>query len=545
MNHDKCAASMNTPVLELVNIRKRYGAVMALVGVDLCLRSGEVHALMGQNGAGKSTLIKVLTGVVPADGGSMLLDGIPVAPTTPLQAQQLGISTVYQEANLCPNLSVAENIFAGRYPRRSWRGGWLIDRPRMRREAELLLGRLALDIDVRQPLAHCPMAVQQLVAIARAVSVQARVLILDEPTSSLDEREVQKLYDVMRHLRAEGMAILFVTHFLDQVYAMADRITVLRNGAFVQESTPADLPPAALVAAMVGRDVPPAPPRAIQGVSSGQGLELGEDGHDPGAWLEAQALQSTARLAPVSLRLRAGEVVGMAGLLGSGRTEVARLLYGLDRARDGRLWIQGEPVQFKHPRTAVARGLAFCPEERKTAGILGELSVRENIVLALQLRRGWWRTIPLWEQRALAEDAIRRLGIKTGSTETLAARLSGGNQQKVLLARWLVTKPGLLIVDEPTRGIDVAAKMEVMNELRVLAEQGMAVLFISSELEEVIAVSHRVLVMRNRALVAECAAGVSEAELTALISEVSGDDPGGGPPDHAAHGRGDERRLAA
>lgn len=497
-------------VLCLRGLHKRFGRVQALADVQLTLRAGEVHVLMGQNGAGKSTLIKVLTGVHQADGGQMLLDGQSIDPASPLAAQRLGISTVYQELNLCPNLTVAENILAGRYPRRSMWAGRAIDRPRMLREAQALLARLSLDIDVTLPLARYPVAVQQLVAMARALGVQAKVLILDEPTSSLDDSEVQRLFAVMRQLRAEGLAILFVTHFLDQVYAVADRISVMRNGSFVGEWQPADLPPAALVAAMVGRDLAP----AAQASTPVQ-AEVGEP-----PWLQASSLVSSQRLAPVSLALQTGQVVGVAGLLGAGRTELARLLFGLDSACGGELKVRGRSVRWRHPAQAVRHGLAFCPEERKAEGIVAELSVRENIVLALQARQGLWPHIGLRQQREMAAHYIQLLGIRTEDAETPIGQLSGGNQQKAVLARWLATAPQLLILDEPTRGIDVAAKQDLMDEVLRLAGQGMAVLFISSELEEVLRVSDRVLVMRNRQLVADLPRGVNTDDLNALISEL-------------------------
>lgn len=496
-------------MLELQGIAKRFGAVTALQGVQLHLRPGEIHALMGQNGAGKSTLIKVLTGVHPADAGSMRLDGQPISPATPLAAQQLGISTVYQEVNLCANLSVAENIFAGRAPRRGWLALKAIDGPRMAREARALLARLQLQIDVTQPLSRFPVAVQQMVAIARALAVQAKVLILDEPTSSLDEDEVARLFEVMRGLRDQGLAILFVTHFLDQVYAVSDRITVLRNGTWVGEWPAAELPAPALIAAMVGRDVALAAGSPQAAGPAGQGVPR----------LQAQGLGARHRLAPTDLSLHDGEVTGVAGLLGSGRTELARLLFGLDAADTGQLSLGGVPVRLQHPAQAIQQGLAFCPEERKADGIVAELSVRENIVLALQARQGLWPHIGPTRQRELANRYITLLGIRTQDADTPIGQLSGGNQQKAVLARWLATDPKLLILDEPTRGIDVAAKQDLMNEVLRLARGGMSVLFISSELDEVLRVSDRVLVMRNRAKVGELPGGCGEAAVLALITE--------------------------
>ena len=492
-------------VLHAEGLHKRFGATRALDGAGLCLRAGEIHALMGQNGAGKSTLIKLLTGVESPDAGSVALDGRAIAPATPLEAQREGISTVYQEVNLCPNLSVAENLYAGRYPRR--RG--MIDWKRVRSGARALLAGMQLDLDVDRPLSAFPVAIQQMVAIARALGVSARVLILDEPTSSLDRDEVQQLFALMRRLRERGMAIVFVTHFLDQVYAVSDRITVLRNGGLVGEFTPDQLPQAALVRAMVGRDVEPG--------GSGSVAAAAGDAAAP-VVLETRGLARRGSLEPVDLQLRAGEVMGLGGLLGSGRTELARLLFGLDRSDAGELQVQGRRAGFHHPAEAVARGLALCPEERKTEGIVAGLSVRENIVLALQARLGWLRALPRARQDALAQGYVELLGIRTAGIETPVGALSGGNQQKVVLARWLATQPLLLILDEPTRGIDVAAKQEIMAEVVRLAREGMAVLFISAEIEELTRLSDRITVLRDRRRAGELPGGSDDAQVLDMIA---------------------------
>jgi galactofuranose transport system ATP-binding protein len=494
-------------VLEARRLTRRFTGVLALSAVDFRLFAGEVHALMGQNGAGKSTLIKALTGVYPADAGELLLNGTRVAPSSPAAAQRLGISTVYQEVNLCPNLSVAENIFAGRYPRRGAAGLWGIDWPAMHTQARALLARLNLDIDVTRLLASYPVAVQQMVAIARALSVESQVLILDEPTSSLDEEEVARLFEVLRQLRDEGMAILFVTHFFDQMYAISDRITVLRNGERVGEYLTADLPPQALITAMVGRELSAA---------------AGRNSYVPDtaapALLAAQHFGRRGRLHPVDLSLRRGEVLGIAGLLGSGRTELARLLFGLDRSDSGKLTLDGTPVRFDSPAQAISHGLALCPEERKVDGIVAELSVRENITLALQARLGIWNYLSRARQQAIADRFVQALGIKTADIDTPIAQLSGGNQQKVILARWLATEPRLLILDEPTRGIDVAAKQEIMNEILALARDGLAVMFISSEMDEVLRVSDRIAVLRDRSKVGELPGASSEQQIYHLIA---------------------------
>lgn len=497
-------------VLEARGLTRRFTGVLALSGVDFRLFPGEVHALMGQNGAGKSTLIKVLTGVYPADAGELLLGGRRIRPDTPAAAQRLGISTVYQEVNLAPNLSVAENIFAGRYPRRANLAWGPIDWPRMRSEARELLVRLNLDIDVTRLLSDFPVAIQQMVAIARALSVQARVLILDEPTSSLDEQEVARLFAVLRDIKAKGMAILFVTHFFQQMYDISDRITVLRNGERVGEYLLDELPPAALITAMVGRELSAASGR------NDAAHRVAEAGAAP--LLQATGLGRRGQLRPVDLSLHRGEVVGVGGLLGSGRTELARLLFALDRSDSGELRMDGSPVRFDSPAQAIAHGLGLCPEERKVDGIVGELSVSENIALALQARLGLWRRLSRGRQREIADRFVRILGIKTADIDTPIALLSGGNQQKVVLARWLATEPRLLILDEPTRGIDVAAKQEIMNEILALARQGLAVLFISSEMDEVVRVSDRIVVMRDRGKVGELAGNCSEQAVYQLIA---------------------------
>jgi galactofuranose transport system ATP-binding protein len=502
-------------LLNATGIDKRFGAVTVLEGVQLHLCAGEVHALMGQNGAGKSTLIKILTGVIAPNAGTLALAGEAIAPESPLASQRLGISTVYQEVNLCPNLTVAENIFAGRYPRRGWAGLKAIDGPRMLRETRALLTRLNLAIDPTRTLGSLPVAVQQLVAIARALSVDAKVLILDEPTSSLDDSEVESLFTVLRGLREAGLAILFVTHFLDQVYAIADRITVLRNGRFVGEWTPAQLPAPALVAAMVGRDVALASAESVDAETPARPEPL----EGQATRLSLRDFGARRRLHPLSLDLHDGEVVGVAGLLGSGRTELARLMFGLDAADSGTLQVQGRAVRFTHPAQAVRLGLAFCPEERKADGIVGELSVRENIVLALQARAGLWPCIRPAKQRELAQRYIELLGIRAADSDMPIALLSGGNQQKALLARWLATAPRVLILDEPTRGIDVAAKQELMNEVMRLAREGMSVLFISSEIDEVLRISDRIVVLRDRRKAGELPRGTSEAEVMNLICE--------------------------
>jgi simple sugar transport system ATP-binding protein len=494
-------------LLEMRGITRLFPGVRALEGVDLTVRRGEVHALMGGNGAGKSTLINVLTGVIPRDAGAILLEGRSVAPTSPRAAESLGISTVYQEINLIPDLSIEENICLGRQPLRwgmvRWGG--------IRRRARAAMARLELDLDVSRQLSTCSVAVQQMVALARALDIEAKLLVLDEPTSSLDEKEADELFAVMRRLRCQGLGIVFVTHFLDQVYAVSDRITVLRDGRLVGEYAAGDLPRLELVARMIGRPLSeptePAPLRALAPADATAPL------------LAAEGLGRRGALRPLDLSLAAGEAMGLAGLLGSGRSELARLLFGIDRADSGRLRVAGRLAKIRSPRQAIRLRLAFTPEDRKTAGIVPNLSVRENIVLALQASRGPWRKLSRGRQQQIAEQFIATLGIRTASPEAPLRTLSGGNQQKVLLARWLATEPRLLILDEPTRGIDVGAKDDVQKLVRSLRDQGMGIVFISGELDEVVRNSQRVVVLRDRQKVGELSGdAVTEKRILEVIA---------------------------
>ena len=508
-------ASEPSPVLEMRGIVKQFQGVRALAGVDFRLLPGEVHALMGQNGAGKSTLVKVLTGVHRADAGQLLLDGQEIAPQSPLDAQRLGIRTVYQEVNLCTNLSVAENIFLGSAGTSNFAIRWRD----MRRRAAALLAELNIRIDVSAPLSRYPLAVQQMVAIARALTAQhegtgragTRLLILDEPTSSLTEDEVEMLFSVMRRLKAQGIAILFITHFLDQAFAISDRFTVLRNGALVGEYPVAALTPMDLIVKMVGKE--------IAAASSGRAARKAASEPAAAPFLEARGLGKRGSVTGVDLAVQPGTAVAIAGLLGSGRTETARLLFGIDHADRGSLAIDGAPVRFGSPLEAIRRGLGFCPEDRKAEGIFGELSLRENIIIALQCRRGMFRNLSRARQDEIARSYIEMLGIKAHDASVPIATLSGGNQQKALLARWLATDPRMLILDEPTRGIDVGAKVEIMAEVMALCDTGMAVVYSSSEMSEVLDYADRVVVMRDRAKVGELdAAGADEAQVFQLIA---------------------------
>ncbi|MDG4831346.1 sugar ABC transporter ATP-binding protein [Solwaraspora sp. WMMD1047] len=490
------------PLVTMTGIGKAFPGVRALDDVNFRLLPGEVHALMGENGAGKSTLIKVLTGVYDIDEGEIRLAGVPVRFTGPLQAQRAGVSTVYQEVNLCANLSVAENIFIGREPHRFGRIHW----SKMRDDAAGLLRRLGVEVNPSSLLGSHSLAIQQMVAIARAIDISAKVLILDEPTSSLDAAEVEQLFRVIRKLRDEGMAILFVTHFLDQVYEVSDRITVLRNGRLVGEYATRELPQLELVAKMIGQELAALEQLEEQPKPSLAALEGGEP------VVEAHELGRTGAVEPFSLAIHSGEVVGLAGLLGSGRTEAARLFFGADRADRGELRAGGRPVTMRGPRVAMRHDIAFCSENRRTEGIIGDLTVRENIILAMQAARGWSRPLPRRRQDELVDKYVKALRISPPNPEALVRNLSGGNQQKVLLARWLITEPKLLILDEPTRGIDIGAKAEIQRLVVSLADGGMAVLFISAELDEVLRLSHKVAVLRDRRMVTELA---NDADLDA------------------------------
>ncbi|WP_028046462.1 sugar ABC transporter ATP-binding protein [Cellulomonas sp. URHE0023] len=483
------------PIVVMTGITLSFPGVKALDGVDFRLFPGEVHALMGENGAGKSTLIKALTGVYTIDDGRIVVDGQERSFSGPAQAQDVGISTVYQEVNLCDNLSVAENIMLGHEVRRAGMVDW---RSTRRRAAEHLR-TMNLDIDPRSSLDSHSLAVQQLVAISRAMVVDARVLILDEPTSSLDAEEVARLFDVVRSLRDRGVAILFVSHFLDQVYAISDRLTVLRNGTLVGEYRTSELPRVELVQKMIGREL-----AVLEKLEEAPKRSVAERS-DTQPFVQAIGLGRKGSIEPFDLDVYSGEVVGLAGLLGSGRTELARLLYGADRADHGEIRVHGEPARIRTPRSALARGIVYSSESRKTEGIVGDLTVRENITLGLQAERGWLRRVSRRKTDEVVDGYIKALGIRPANPDAVAGNLSGGNQQKVLLARWLATQPKLLILDEPTRGIDVGAKAEIQRLVAELASDGMAVVFISAELEEVLRLSHRIAVMRDRRKVGEIA----------------------------------------
>jgi simple sugar transport system ATP-binding protein len=480
-------------LLTMRKICKAFPGVHALRDVDFTLRKGEIHALMGENGAGKSTLIKVLTGVYLKDSGQIYIDGIDRAITikSPQEAQALGISPVYQEITLCPNLTVAENMFIGRgsYSFVNW--------GKMRKKAKDILGNLGIPARPTQQLANCSLAVQQMVAIARAIDMDSRALILDEPTSSLGDHEVAKLFTLMRGLKERGVGIVFVTHFLEQVYEVCDKITVLRNGELVGEYDVKNLSRFELVSRMMGKE--------LGDLSKIGRKETAASKSEP--VYEADGLSSAAGVRPFNFQIKKGEVNGFTGLLGSGRSESIRAIFGADRVTGGRVKVNGKTVKISRPIDAMKNGMAYLPEDRKNEGVIADLSVRDNIILALQVMKGFFRPFTKTQAQAFAEEYIKALNIKTASADTPVKSLSGGNQQKVILARWLLTHPRYLLLDEPTRGIDIAVKVEIQKLVLRLAEEGMSITFISSEIEEMLRTCSRLIVMRDRHVVGELKGG--------------------------------------
>lgn len=488
-------------LLSMRGITKGFPGVVALDGVDFDARAGEIHALMGENGAGKSTLIKAMTGVHRCDRGSMTLLGAPFNPTSPADAVVSGVSTVYQEVNLVPNLSVAENVCLGHLRGVPWRV--------MRRRAEEALRRLGLVLDVRTPLGAHSIAVQQMIAIARALDVESRVLVLDEPTSSLDAGEVAALFAILRQLRQDGLAIVFITHFLDQVFAIADTITVLRNGRLVATTPARSLSRLELVSQMLGRDAS----------DLGSGTRRAAPEVAEASLLRVEGLGRRAAVHELTFAVAPGEVVGLAGLLGSGRTETLRLLFGLDAPTEGTLRVDGIARRLT-PRSAIRLGIGLTPEDRKGEALLHGLSVRENMLLVLQARKGWLRRISRGRQRRWVETLQSKLRIAMTDGEAPVDTLSGGNQQKVVLARWLAADPRLLLLDEPTRGIDVGAKFEIEGLIEELRAKGMALVVVSSELDELVRTCDHVVVLRDRRMVVEVRGeAIDEARLVAAIAE--------------------------
>ena len=498
----------NNKVLEMRNIHKSFPGVRALKGVDFHLNKGEIHALMGENGAGKSTLIKVLTGVYSKDEGQIFIDGKDKAVSihSPQEAQKLGISTVYQEITLCPNLSVAENMYIGRSNKiyQNWK--------KMNEDADKILQNLDIPAKASQQLASCSIAVQQMVAIARAVDMDCKVLILDEPTSSLDEQEVEKLFGLMRDLKARGVGIIFVTHFLDQVYEVCDKITVLRDGGLVGEYAIKDLPRVQLVSKMLGKELDDLSEIKTEGAEDA--LENAE------VVYEASGLSSAAGVRPFDFSIRKGEVNGFTGLLGSGRSESVRAIFGADHVSGGTVKMGGRQVKITSPLRAMKHGISYLPEDRKRDGIIGDLSVRDNIILARQVLDGFFHPISRAKAEQYAEEYIKLLNIKTASTDTPIKALSGGNQQKVILARWLLANPVYMILDEPTRGIDVGTKVEIQKLVLQLAAEGKSVTFISSEIDEMLRVCSRLIVMRDRQVVGELRG--SDLNQSSIMKTIAG-----------------------
>ena len=492
-------------------ICKSFPGVRALQNVDFTLQEGDIHALMGENGAGKSTLIKVLTGVYEKDEGQIFLKGLdkPAVIHSPQDAQNLGISTVYQEITLCPNLTVAENMYIGRTKGmgQNWK--------KMNAGANKILQSLGIPATATQQLSSCSIAVQQMIAIARAVDMDCKVLILDEPTSSLDDNEVEKLFKLMRDLKAKGVGIIFVTHFLDQVYEVCDKITVLRDGQLVGEYEIENLPRIQLVAKMLGKEL-----NDEEQIKDDSLIYQGNDADQN--VIEAEGLQSNAGIKPFNFHIKKGEVNGFAGLLGSGRSECVRAIFGADHVVAGTVKVKGKKVKISKPIDAMKQGIAYLPEDRKVDGIVGDLSVRDNIILAQQVLRGFFRPFSKSEANKIAAEYIKLLEIKTASADTPIKSLSGGNQQKCILARWLLTHPDYLILDEPTRGIDIGTKVEIQKLVLKLASEGMSVTFISSETDEMLRTCSRLVVMRDRKVVGE----ISGSELTqsAIMGTIAGGD---------------------
>ena len=498
-------------VLEMRGIYKSFPGVKALQNVDFTLCKGEIHALMGENGAGKSTLIKVLTGVYGKDEGEIFLDGIEgtASINSPQDAQNSGISTVYQEITLCPNLSVAENMYIGRDK------GKVVKWKQRNKDADKILTELDIPAKSTQQLGSCSLAVQQMVAIARAVDMDCKVLILDEPTSSLDETEVEKLFGLMRNLKAKGVGIIFVTHFLEQVYEVCDKITVLRDGQLVGEYVIEDLPRVQLVAKMLGKE--------MDDMADIKGNAETYSGADADQIVyEAKDLASNSGIKPFDFHIKKGEVNGFTGLLGSGRSESVRAIFGADRVLGGTVKKNGKELKIRKPIQAMKNGIAYLPEDRKVDGIVGDLSVRDNIILALQVMKGFFKPFSHAQAQAFAEEYIKLLDIKTASADTPIKSLSGGNQQKVILGRWLLTHPEYLILDEPTRGIDVGTKVDIQKLVLKLASEGMSITFISSETDEMLRTCSRLVVMRDGKQVGELTG--EELTQSGIMSAIAGGD---------------------
>ncbi len=497
-------------ILQMRDIDMFFPGVKALKHAQFNLKRGEIHSLMGENGAGKSTLVKVLTGVYHKTNGTVIFDGNQIEPESPLQSQQIGISTVYQEVNLCANLTVAENIYIGREPRGKW---GQIDWATMNANAKKLLKEeLGLDLDVDRVLNFYPVAIQQMIAIARAIDTKCKILILDEPTSSLSDRETERLFAIMRKLKAQGIAIIFISHFLEQIYTICDRITVLRDGEYVGEYDIPQLERIQLISKMMGKEV------NENQIESNVDKSIPKDENI----VETEHVVVDGKVKDLTMNIKKGEVVGFAGLLGSGRTEIAEMIFGITPPNSGEIKVDGVSVKIKSPMDQMMNRIAFCPEDRKVAGIIGDLSVRENVILAMQAKAGMFKHMPMSQQRALADKYIELLRIKVSDREQLIKNLSGGNQQKVIIARWLATKPNLLILDEPTRGIDVGTKSEIEAlAVRLAKEEGMSVVFISGEMGEMVRTCSRVMIIRDHEKITEL--NGDEISTAHIMQAIAGD----------------------
>lgn len=468
------------PIVDLVNISKRFGAIQALQGAKLALYPGEVHALLGENGAGKSTLVKILGGIHRPDSGVVSLHGQPIDLHSPAQAQHLGIAVIHQEPTLFPDLNVAENVFMGRHPRdRFGRVAW----GQMYREVEHLFASLDVPLSVYTPVQGLSVADQQLVEIAKALSLNARVLVMDEPTAALSLHEVEKLFVIIRQLREQGVAILFVSHRLEEVFEIADRVTIMRDGAHVITASTDTLTSETIIRYMVGRELTALFPKGE--------AEIGE------VMLSVQHLTRTGAFEDVSFQLRRGEILGFSGLVGAGRTEVARVIFGIDKADAGQVFIGGQPVRISSPQAAMRHGLAYVPEDRRQQGLVMDFSIAANMTLPILQQFSPFGIVNWQRERSVAADYSQQLRVRSAGIEQLVKALSGGNQQKVVLAKWLITEPKILLLDEPTRGVDIGAKAEVHRIISELASKGLAIILISSELPEVLAMSDRILVMHE------------------------------------------------
>jgi rhamnose transport system ATP-binding protein len=499
--------ALSRPLIELHGITKQFGGAHALRAVQLALYPHEVHALVGENGAGKSTLVKILGGVHTPDAGEMLVEGEPVTLHAPNQAQRLGISVIHQHPTLFPDLDVAENVFMGHHPLGRLHG---VDWKRMYAEVDTLLATLGVQFTARTPVRSLSVADQQLIEIAKALNARARVLVMDEPTASLSPREVHELFTIVRRLREQGVAILFVSHRLEEIFELADRITILRDGSFVISAPAKEMTPEATIRAMVGRELETLFPK--------QATTIGE------TVLSVKSLSRAGAFRDVSFEVHAGEILGLAGLVGAGRTEVAQVLFGIDRPDSGEIRLRGAAVQIDSPAKAMQLGIAYVPEDRLSQGLILEFPIRSNITSPIwQKISRWFGLLDFARERSLAQDFFQRLGIRAQGIDQQTRSLSGGNQQKVVLAKWLTTNPAVLILDEPTRGVDIGAKAEVHRIVSDLAAEGMAIILISSELPEVLAMADRILVLHEGRITAEIdhASATQEKVMIAATGQVT------------------------